>query len=535
MIDTLFKKYILRIELRALRGYQYLKKQNRLYDIQKIKEDCSKCLIKTSVPRDKLLLGSSFKYWNILIAQFTYSKILNLYFTKLLLAAVNNGVLIYPLPGVINKLLLEKGIRVNRLMNELLWVIGGVSLYLSGVFKLFNILAHLSIRSCKLNNKNFTKNVYFHTIDKTCLPMPNSNELETIVDWYIRRQDPALVVSIYCDVKFRDFQVNSKAEIKSKKLINTLEYNFYGLTKFLIASLLLIIYNPLRSLIFRDMYYMYLFNDIIYAYAWRYSLNTSWTHIFNLSRHVLRPLWSYEAEAKGNIIEFYFYSTNTEVFSYQNQTANELSFGYDLCTWSRVFVWDLDQKNYVNRTFLKSPSEINIVGSIPLSDSVRHVDLKKNSQKFVAVFDIQPFRKSKFASLGLPTSYYDGKVAIQFNIDIDIVMKEFNIQIIRKRKREIGKTGLKAYHHQCDKLLREGNLEIFPQINAKHVIEHSAFVIAMPFTGVATQAKEMNRTVVYYDPFGGIPDSIKYSHGVATIEGIDALRNWVNIYENQFK
>jgi polysaccharide biosynthesis PFTS motif protein len=216
-----------------------------------------------------------------------------------------------------------------------------------------------------------------------------------------------------------------------------------------------------------------------------------------------------------------------QVFDYKNFKYEGVTQGFSLCTWKKVMVWDLAQSEYIVNTFVKKPLSIEIVGTVPLSDSPEYIKMKVHTGPFAAVFDVQPHRSSKFCSYGVTSNYYDGLVAIQFNIDIAKIMLELGIGVVRKRKRGIGYNMLKAYDSICNNLTTDQNIEVMPSINAMHLISRCDFVIAMPFTGAALQAKELGKPVVYYDPFTGILNPELYAHGIDYVVGTEALKSWV--------
>ncbi len=522
------KKIHFKIYRDVLRGYNKLLRASDLGLIPRLKEKIGKKVISSVCTKDKWMLGEASDLWGISVAQFVYSKLLNVYFTRLLLKSFKRSLFIYPIPASLCVEFTNEGVRVSSLLNHTLWVLSTVLMYIYGIIKYISISCGIlakKLNGTVLNTK--IPQVYFHSINTACLPSRDGVRLKTVVDWYVERYSKNNMVAIFSEMDEEDYNVNDFIQVRFAPILSLLDYSWFGYLKFNLFALFCTLYIPIRCAISREFYYMFMFGELIEAFAHRFSEKNTVLHLFNISKHVYKPLWAYEAEEKGNSVKFYFYSTNTQAFSYANSNAEGISHGYSLCTWKDVLVWDAEQRDYVNNTFIIRPINNEIVGSIPLSDTPDFIRTKFYTRPFAAVFDVQPHRNSTFCSLGQHSRYYDGAVAIQFNIDINEVVRELGFGIVRKRKREIGNNALKAYNRICNGLTDTENLEISPTINALHLIDKCNFVIAMPFTGVVLQAKELGKPVVYYDPFGGIVNPELYSHGIDCVAGKKELKFWI--------
>jgi len=155
------------------------------------------------------------------------------------------------------------------------------------------------------------------------------------------------------------------------------------------------------------------------------------------------------------------------------------------------------------------------------------VEIKSDKRLTCAVFDIQPHRLSRYAVIGYPNAYYDGKRALGFLFDLDKVTARFNINRVIKRKRDAGSIVRKNYLSFVNRLIDKG-WQLYPtDSNSAHLLQQIDFVVAMPFTSVALEAAFMGIPVVYYDPGGQIFDPEEISHGVPVLDSEQSLRAWI--------
>ena len=247
-------------------------------------------------------------------------------------------------------------------------------------------------------------------------------------------------------------------------------------------------------------------------------------YLFHMSDWIYRPLWTYEAEGKGNKITFFFYATNTEGFKLA-QGYRPLGYGWQAMTWPHYLVWDEYQANFVRRAVGKS-ANITIVGSIWIHSSAK--EMPAVSGMCVAVFDITPHRSSRYRILGQEVDYYIPETCIQFLGQLQQATKEAGCIMLWKRKRKIGSMAHPSYRSFAECLSHYQNVIIIdPDISAYRVIEASSFVISMPFTSTALIARELGKPSCYYDPTGLVQKDDRAAHGIEIIRGPEELTRWL--------
>jgi len=247
-------------------------------------------------------------------------------------------------------------------------------------------------------------------------------------------------------------------------------------------------------------------------------------YLFHISQPCYRPLWTYEAEKRGSRILFYFYSASQE---YKLPSGYEPErYAWGPMNWPHYLVWDKYQEEYVCGLLDYHP-KIDIVGPIWSRDI--NVELPEIPRRSVAVFDVQPFKRSAhfgFATIAelQPDNAHMEK---QFLLDVDMALREQGMKMVYKRKRRW--VGINRKYLDLVQRLTQGEnmLSIEPAISAIRVVEKCQATISYPFTSPGLLAKHQGKPSVYYDPLGVIQKDDLAAHGLEVVSGIDELRKWV--------
>lgn len=248
---------------------------------------------------------------------------------------------------------------------------------------------------------------------------------------------------------------------------------------------------------------------------------------FPHSEIIHRPLWSYIAEGKGAKIIVYFYSTSEQPF--MNGVDESQQYEYGNCYWPNYVAWDDYQLNRIRR-YADSRSIIDIYPAVDFSDA-GNFTLKKKGVRAIAIFDVQPTRVSQHMGVTTLADYWflNSNLATIFLEDIYDVLCEFGILMVYKGKRDIGNRGEKKYDRAINILKkRENFITAKSALSPKKIIGQTNAVISFPFTSTAIYAKEMNVPSVYYDPLGVLDKSDPAAHGILVLSGKEDLRSWVS-------
>ena len=156
--------------------------------------------------------------------------------------------------------------------------------------------------------------------------------------------------------------------------------------------------------------------------------------LFHQIGYLFKPLWTYAIESKNIQVAIYFYATGIERPKFKNIVHSNL-YKWDLINWNNYLVWDKYQKNFILKYSQNKPN-INITGPIFFQAQKK---FKNKSNESIALFDIQPFRDSRYKILGEDIEYYTPDTSLKFLNDILNVIGDSKLKIFHKKKRNIGK------------------------------------------------------------------------------------------------
>lgn len=247
-------------------------------------------------------------------------------------------------------------------------------------------------------------------------------------------------------------------------------------------------------------------------------------YFFHNSGWLYRPLWTYELDLKQSSASLYFYSTNCELFKTQLGYPVPL-YGYQAMNWPRYLVWNQNQAEFVRRVTTQSANVVE-VGPIWFSSNTRTVET--NGVPCLALFDVTPFRHSRFCQHGLNVEFYTPDVTNAFINDVTEIADLAGIEVLWKRKRNVGRIAHPRYRRFVELLDQNSNVTLTdPEISAIRVIQASAAVISMPFTSTALIARSLGVPTAYYDPSGIVQKDDRAAHGIDVLVGRDELERWI--------
>ena len=279
--------------------------------------------------------------------------------------------------------------------------------------------------------------------------------------------------------------------------------------------------------LFSSSYRPFLFPDaVLAAHARLLSASQFFPQYFFSNSYSFRPLWTYEAHLKGVDIIYYYYSTNNKMPQSIKDSGISFFGPCNLMNWPTYYVWDEWQARHV-RSF--SPkSELKVVGPIWYSDA--DVSFPEAKSRFViSVFDVQPFRTSKYLSLAMPWEHYVPRIVNRFLDDVLSLSWLYEVEIYFKAKRNIGQLAHPAYRAFLQKINADyKNVNIVDSsISAYRLIEKSSLVVSIPFTSTAQIGKSMGKPSVYYDASRELHPSDPAAHGIPVLQSRVQLVNLV--------
>lgn len=514
---------------RMMRGYRCLRETGRLGRIADIKQAMTTRMLDISETQiSPYIMGASAPVGEIVVRQYLLVRIGGANLNRALLSAAgkNGARVIYAMPSEWCDIVCQHGFEVDRLSSIMLWRLYAFALLFYGVLK----SAKTALAIAKANRSShgrFKPYAYFADLTPGNLPQDlQGKSSHNIVSWYMQWNGRKScieaihhgVASSVCKILGKNDLVFRRSPLPELSSINELaRYIFWA-----VCATACSVFDLLRG----RWWHPLLLNQAALAAQARIVQPDllAKEYLFHNSNWIYRPLWTYEAERAGSSILFYFYSTNAQAFNNISRCLPP-PYGWKAASWPRYLVWDQYQADFI-REAIGNLVEVSVVGEIWFSDDESVVPAFTNP--VVAVFDVQPFRDSKYQLLGLGYEYYIPKTSIRFLQDIQSVLKEFNVDMAFKRKREIGRVAHPRYRSYVKSINEFDNVVSIPsEVSASRLIESCFAVISMPFTSTALLGEYQGKPSAYYDPCAGVVKDDCAAHGIEVLIGKDELRAWL--------
>ena len=524
-------KKIKRSRLRQImRGYRKLKQAGQLDRISLVKQALTEQPLNlTNKHFSAYLMGAGASSGEIVVRQYLLMRLggINLNCALLLALGKEHGQVIYPLPKEWRDVLKQYGFKVANFRSSLLWHFYVFAALLYGVALIGKIIfsAIASRRNSDLKQKRYA---YFADIGSGNLPQPiNGGDSYDVVSWYLQWAGKAVDIEAihHSVINASPIIVGDVSVVPQRRALpplagckSIIKYAIWG-----VSASLVVLLDFLRG----RWWHALLLNQSALAGQVRCLSADSLAreYLFHNSGWIYRPLWTYEAERLGSKITFYFYSTNCERFKISDGYP-PLYYGYKAMNWPHYLVWDECQADFVRRA-LGEQANVSVVGSIWFQNSA--IKMPRPNKPSVAIFDITPHRHSRYVTLGMDSEFYTPIVTNPFLEHVCNATRQYNFDMLWKRKRNIGRIAHPVYRHLADKLSNNSHVMLVdPEISAIRVIESSVAVISMPFTSTAIIAKEMGKPSIYYDPSGLLQKDDRAAHGIAILSTRDELATWLS-------
>ena len=510
-----------------LKGFSLLKNQNNLGLWRNLKEQFLSIspLGRRNTVFNKYIFGSSYNYAELVIHQYCVDIFLpNWLGGEILenLAKPAKSKITKPLPFVWVEILEGGNFTVNKFSIKFKFAIFILFKFIQNVRYIFSVI-YRSIKF-KSNIVNKQKSIYFCDLTSKNFP-PNlkSDYNFDIFSWYfssnIFDKD---IRTIYHNVIEKQEIFYKNAEIKYNYFPTSFVNCNASLLKFISWAIFAI------TLCLLDLIMGKWHHAIILGEAAKNKIvemkkdeELSKAYYFPYSSQCYRPMWTYGASQKGIEIVSYFYSTFEQ--PKLKDRINNQKFEFYLYNWPISLVWNDAQGQLLK---LNSKFIINekIVGPIYDTDSSDSIPPLKNFT--IAVFDSQIHKKQFHFGVSALADYseFNKNVNLFFLKDIISCSEMFNISILHKIKRNIGKRSVESYTNYLNKLNENLNyLQVESSISAIKVIDMADMVISSPFTSTALYGSMRNKPTFYYDPSGWIQKEDPAAHGIPVISGITEL------------
>lgn len=507
-----------RAKIRAyMRGFNTLLKEDKLEYLAQIRNQLG------DNPINGLTVKANFNSSiNTCHHQFLIYRLINYEFNKAILTAINHPkkILYYPLPSFWREILKQRGFKLPIIYNSILWIKFNLKWYFVGISTGILEFLRILIRT-KINlNKNA---VFFDNLYPNNLIQSKDINAQTILGWYSHQIEAKAIQTIYHSCKAStDYILNDKEIIYIDSPIPKID----SFSKFIIFFVWFLYQSITAIFRLRD---RLLFRQMVYQKLVKISSKKELfeSYLFHNSGHLLRPLWTYEAEQKGSKIIFYFYSTNVSSFKVRDKSFIQ-DPQWQVVNWPNYWVWNQEQVNFL-KSIVIAQYEATVKGIIPFSISKNRLHIDKFDLKpSLLIFDVQPYNKIFYQSLALSIDYYNEENTITFLEWIDqlAIKHEINIFIKRKRNNELVS---KKYLRKINELKKNGLWnEIDPKIDAISALVKMKPIasISIPFTSTAHISKKYKIPSIYLDPTGKLDKEFYANSEVPLLSSIDELFSW---------
>lgn len=476
-----------------------------------------------------LLMGRSIELGETVVRQYLLVRCGGLNLNQALLSALGkkDGSVVFYLPKEWRNILTQHGFKVAHIRSGILWQLYICAAWMYGALQIARI-AFAGMTSRQNADIKQKRPVCFVDLGPGNLPRQiDGSQSHDVISWYLQwpGRAPGIEAVRHTVRNAQPVRVNGIEVMPAGHVLpglgsvrTTIRYALWGMCASTIAA-----FDCLRG----RWWHALLLNQAALAAQVRAlpAEALARQYLFHNSGWMYRPLWTYEAERRGSEILFYFYSTNCESFK-RPEGYPPLSYGWKAMTWSRYLVWDEYQADFVRRA-AGAQANISIVGPIWFQSSA--AEMPRLEKPGVAIFDVTPFRHSRYCILGLDYEFYIPETSKAFLADVAGAAHRPDVVMLWKRKRKIGAMAHPQYRHFAERLSEQDHVVLVdPEISALRVIESSCAVISMPFTSTALIAKAMGKPSVYYDPTGRLQRDDRAAHGIPILSGAEELNAWLS-------
>ena len=514
-----------------LRGYSLLKRSNDLGLVRRIKGD----LVDTRLDDparggSRFMLGAASSHSELAVRQYVLAWLggARLYGALILSVGSRGSAVVYPLPRAWQEVLGEHGFVVARRRSSLLWVGCVAAFWAYGVLRVGRHVGEAFRRMMRPESRSATPYAYFDWLNMSHMPKPcEDGRSHDIVTWYARWAGRAKGIGLLGH-GVRDAEATVVDGLQVRFVGSAIPdlgnpTNFIRYSVWAILAVFRSAFDALRG----RWSHAFLLGEAAEAAKARLTEPNELArdYLFHNSRSFYRPLWTYEAEETGSRILFYCYAAS-EPFKLPTGYESE-RYAWGPMSWPHYLVWDKYQEDHF-RGLVDYDPKIEVVGPIWFQTSA--VELPEFPERSVAVFDVQPFRRSEHLSFATmdDLSPDTPRMQNQFLLDVEMALEEHGARMVHKRKRRIGRKIDPRYARLIQRLVEEENvIAIEPAVSPIRVIERCRAVISYPFTSPAFLARQQGKPSVYYDPLGVIQKDDRGAHGIEVVSGIEELREWV--------
>lgn len=241
-------------------------------------------------------------------------------------------------------------------------------------------------------------------------------------------------------------------------------------------------------------------------------------YVFHAGNCLTRPLWTYDAEARGCAVVNVFYSANFITFTPNPNIQPDRTLALSTMSWPEMICLDRESRNAL--VDYGVPADTVTISDIPVDFHDDGSPLPVVDGPVVMLFDVTPYRSYFKASRGFHNAYYTAETWMRFIDEILDSAKRYGWTVVLKAKRHKDRFNAPAYARRIEQLAIDPNVVIMEAgIGASRAMTIADAVISMPFTSPSLIAAQEGHPGIFYDPGG------KLSHYRSLARGLPMLTN----------
>ena len=439
--------------------------------------------------------------------------------SALALAIYKNNFFYYPLPKEWLQILINNDIKVNYIFSRILFFFYSITFFFKDFFKI--IISNFSHED-KLDKKNTI--IYFNDMPDIDFKESFFNDKTNFLHWLAKFLKIETKITFVHNNNKIPNQKFSKIEVKFFKsfLLNNLSmYERFVFFFYLFQTSIILLNYILKGNIF----FSCLLENYYLAFCIKkFKPKAPDYAIFNESNSLVRPWWTFSLENKKDnkndkVFLFFFSSNHFQFYSYNNSL-----YGCRFYNWSNYVFWTEEQCQWlkkINNNF----SKCHNVGYFPSFGKNEEI-LK--IKKIVSVFPVTPFNDKFMYTQFTNRHYYNLENSIKFLKDILDSLKNVDVEIIIKLKRENPDSHQK-YINYINYLEKENKITIIDSnISAISLIDKSDAVISSPYSSPSLMAEHFNKPTIYYDSSCSLVPVEPNIKKVKLVKNFDELSGWLN-------
>jgi polysaccharide biosynthesis PFTS motif protein len=464
----------------------------------------------------------------VLLSQIYYAEVIDRHLVKRILRAQSRGSRIsgIPLESQIIALLENNSLKVSRFRCRAWLFFFGIKRLSQAGYELFNIVLS---RPPFADTRHATEAPRCHLVDGIpgMVGIP-SNDFERcdFANWYRNWLHPSSEPSTltHCIPDVPRYNLNNLTVERVSSLFHRLNSTskinvlFFSIRAALISIFYLLQLKSQSSI---------LLPEIIRARAFRHlqSEDAAQAYWFSVSCMLIRPLWTYEAEAKGSKIVLYNYAGSFG--GIKDPSAGHLKSepGLKSSTWPFFLNWAPHYCQYLKNNISRR-TKVLLTKPIFLTDT--NIPFS-GCERSIALFDVAPGYPRNRLAYGSCDNFRTVEIGIQFLEDILKIAEQLDLTIFWKPKRLFSEQHHIQYIHYVDDFSKNPHItRLEPQTAAHRIILNTDCTISLPFTSTSIFAKYCGKPACFYDPVNMILPDDQGIQDITLISGAQRLARWIS-------